>query len=42
MSREGMKKVSKYTFLFFDPVARILARENRTIETITKRYRSQK
>ena len=38
----GVKKVGKYKFLFFDPVARVLANGNRTIETVTKRYLSQK
>ena len=40
--REGMKKANKKIFLFVDPVARVLANGNRTIETVTKRYLSQK
>ena len=40
--RGGMKKVNKNIFLFVDPVARVLAYGNRTIETVTKRYLSQK
>ena len=38
----GMKKVNENIFLFVDPVARVLANGNRTIETVTKRYLSQK
>ena len=37
--RGGMKKVNKN---IVDPVARVLASGNRTIETVTKRYLSQK
>ena len=36
-----MKKVNKNIFLFVDPVARVLANGNRTIETVTKRYLGQ-
>ena len=32
----GMKKVNENIFLFVDPVARVLANGNRTIETVTK------
>ena len=39
--RGGMKRVNKKIFLFVDPVARVLANGNRTIETVTKRYLSQ-
>ena len=34
--------MNKNIFLFVDPVARVLANGNRTVETITKRYVSQK
>ena len=37
-----MKKVNKKIFLFVDPVARVLATGNRTIETVMKRYLRQK
>ena len=37
-----MKKLNKKIFSFVDPVARVLASGNRTIETVTKRYFSQK
>ena len=37
-----MKKVNKNIFLLIDPVARVLANGNRIIETVTKRYLSQK
>ena len=37
-----MKKVNKNNFLFVDPVARVHANGNRTIETATERYLSQK
>ena len=40
--RGGMKKVNKNIFLFVDPVARVLANGNRTIETVAERYLSQK
>ena len=40
--RGGMKKANKIYFLFVVPVARVLANVNRTIETVTKRYLSQK
>ena len=36
------EKVNKNIFLFVVPVARVLANGNRTIETVTKRYLSQK
>ena len=36
-----MKKVNKNIILFVDPVARVLANGNRTIEKVTKRYLSQ-
>ena len=41
IQRGGMKKVNKNIFLFVDPVTRVLANGNRTIETVTKRYVSQ-
>ena len=37
-----MKKVNKNVFLFVVPFARVLANGNRTIETVMKRYLSQK
>ena len=40
--RGGMTKVNKNIILFVVPVARVLANGNRTIETVTKRYLSQK
>ena len=36
------EKMNKNIFLFVDPVGRILANGNRTIEAVTKRYLSQK
>ena len=40
--RGGMKKVNKNIVLFVVAVARVLSNGNRTIETVTKRYLSQK
>ena len=40
--RGGMKKVNKNIVLFVDPIDRVLANGNRTVETVTKRYLSQK
>ena len=40
--RGGWKKVNKDIFLFVDSVAGVLANGNRTIETVTKIYLSQK
>ena len=37
-----MKKANTNIFLFVDPVARVLANGDRTIETVTKIYVSQK
>ena len=36
----GARGKSEYNF-FFDPIARVLAHGNRTIETVTKRYLRQ-
>ena len=40
--RGGMKKVNTNIVLFVVPVARLFTNRNRTIETVTKRYLSQK
>ena len=40
--RGGMKNVNKNIVLFVVPVAKVFANGNRTIETVTNRYLSQK